>query len=63
MRTIGRLLQYAGLMVPPVAIAIELTSSWKPIRDGVAGMLLLLVASVCLFAIGRLLEGHARGNR
>lgn len=55
MRAIGRLMQFAGLTVPPVSIFLQLVESitlWQ--------MLTMLVASVCCFGIGRILEGYGR---
>jgi hypothetical protein len=57
MRHFGKFLQFVGLVVPPVAIVMEL--SGKFIRDGVADLLLALVASVCAFCIGRIIEGYS----
>ena len=61
MRSVGRLLQHLGLFLPPIAILLQLAPGNA--RDGTAislgQMLMLLVAAVCLFFIGRILEGHA----
>lgn len=61
MRSVGRLLQHIGLFLPPIAILLQLAPGNA--RDGTAislgQMLMLLVAAVCLFFIGRILEGHA----
>lgn len=62
MRSIGRLLQYVGLMIPPISMTIQLLPVRGPVRNGVAGMLLMLVIAVCLFGIGRIVEGYARGR-
>lgn len=53
MRTIGQLGQRLGLVVPAIAIILELNHSIS-----LGQMLMLLVASVCLFGIGRILEGY-----
>lgn len=60
MRTVGRGLQYLGLAVPPVAVALELAG--RATLD-LAGwqMLMMLVAAVCIFSIGRILEGYGGG--
>ena len=55
MRSVGKLLQWAGLAIPPLAIVAELTHS---IRLG--QMLVFLVAAACCFWIGRILEGYAK---
>ncbi len=54
-RTIGRLLQIVGLGVPPLSIFLQLTEAIS-----LGQMLTLLVASVCCFGIGRILEGYTR---
>jgi hypothetical protein len=54
MRPIARLMQMAGLTIPFLAIILELT---RTITLG--QMLVMLVASVCCFWIGRILEGFA----
>ncbi|MCA9248003.1 MAG: hypothetical protein KDA42_12830 [Planctomycetales bacterium] len=46
-------MQWAGLIVPPLSIVAQLSES---ISQG--QMLTFLVASVCLFYIGRILEGY-----
>jgi hypothetical protein len=54
-RNVGRLLQMIGLGVPPVSIFLQLTEAIS-LRQ----MLMMLVVSVCCFAIGRIVEGYAR---
>ena len=54
MRPIARLMQMAGLTIPFLAIILELN---RTITLG--QMLVMLVASVCCFWIGRILEGFA----
>ncbi len=56
MRAFGRNLQRVGLLLPPGAIVLEL---FEQIRLG--QMLALLAFSVCLFGIGRIVEGYG-GN-
>lgn len=53
MRAFGRLLQHLGLLIPPLAIVLQL---FKTIQ--VRQMLVMWVAAMCLFWIGRLLEGY-----
>lgn len=54
MRSFGRTLQKVGLFLPPAGILLQLSDGLT-----VKQMLLLLVASVCLFLIGRIVEGYA----
>jgi hypothetical protein len=54
MRTIGRGLQLVGLGVPPLAIIMQLSEAIS-----LGQMLTMLVAAVCSFGIGRILEGYA----
>lgn len=54
MRSIGRGLQLLGLAVPPLAIVMQLSETIS-----LGQMLTMLVAAVCLFGIGRILEGYA----
>lgn len=54
MARIFRAMQLAALALPLLAIILQLGNSIS-----VKEMLLLLLASVCLFWIGRLLEGYA----
>ena len=59
-RSFGRLLQLIGLITLPVFIVLELTGSLS--RDsGVADLLLAMVFGLCLFYVGRMVEGYARG--
>ena len=55
LRTIGKVGQLLGLTVPAVAILLELNH-----RISLGQMLMLLVAAVCCFWIGRILEGYSR---
>lgn len=61
MRSLGRLCQHLALILPPIAILLQLAPGNA--RGGTAitlgQMLMLLVAAVCIFFIGRILEGHA----
>lgn len=50
---IGRLLQHLGLILPPLAILLQLSESIS-----LGKMLVMLVAAVCLFWIGRIVEGY-----
>lgn len=62
MRAFGLLLQKVGLFLPPIAIVLQLLPG-----DAKGGtvitlgqMLVMLVAAVCCFFIGRILEGYAK---
>jgi hypothetical protein len=55
MYSLGRLLQLIGLTVPPLSIVMQLMDSIKANQ-----MLVMLLASVCAFGIGRILEGYGR---
>jgi hypothetical protein len=62
MRTLGKLLQVAGLVVLPFAMMMQLTAGVRaPTGSGftVSAMLLMTVLGVGLFSIGRLIEGYA----
>ena len=54
MRALGRVGQFLGLALPGVAILLELNHAIT-----LGQMLMLLVAAVCCFWIGRILEGYA----
>jgi hypothetical protein len=53
MRAFGRLLQLMALIVPPLSIILQLREVIKANT-----MLVMLVAAVSLFYIGRLVEGY-----
>jgi hypothetical protein len=55
MRGIGRGLQIVGLTVPPISILMQLNDAIS-----LGQMLTMLVAAVCLFGIGRIIEGYSR---
>lgn len=55
MRSIGRGLQLLGLALPPVSIVLQLSQSIT-----LGQMLVMLVAAVCLFGMGRIVEGYVR---
>lgn len=62
MRGFGRLLQRIGLVLPPVAIVLQLLPGNA--RGGtvitLGQMLAMLGTAVCCFLIGRILEGYGR---
>ena len=59
LRSLGRLLQIGGLVLLPVAMLMELSGQLGR-EDGVAQLLIMLVAGAAAFGLGRLLEGYAR---
>jgi hypothetical protein len=54
MRAIGRAGQWLGLALPALAVVLELNRSIS-----LGQMLMMLVAAVSCFWIGRILEGYA----
>ncbi len=52
---VGRLGQLLGLGIPAVAIVLELNHAIS-----LGQMLMMLVAAVCCFWIGRIIEGYSR---
>lgn len=54
MRFFGRLGQQLGLVIPAIAIILELNHTIS-----LGQMLMLLLAAVCLFWIGRIIEGYS----
>lgn len=54
--TCGKAGQFLGLVLPALAIVLELQHAIS-----LGQMLVMLVASVCFFWIGRIVEGLARG--
>jgi hypothetical protein len=54
MKPLGRLAQCAGLALPAVAVVLELNRTIS-----LGQMLVMLLASVCCFWIGRIVEGYA----
>ena len=59
MKQLGKLLQLFGLSLLPVAILMQLGDLLgRPI--GIDQMLIMMVAGVAAFYLGRLIEGYAR---
>lgn len=54
MRSFGRGLQRLGLVLPPLSIVLQLAGGID-----LKQMLAVLVVSVCLFGIGRIVEGYS----
>jgi hypothetical protein len=57
MKAIARLMQLAGLAIPPLAIIAELSHTIT-----LGQMLMFLVASVCLFSLGYLFQQYTGGG-
>ena len=55
MRGIGKFMQLVGLTAPPLAIVMQLAETIS-----LGQMLTILVASVCVFWIGRIVEGYSK---
>jgi hypothetical protein len=55
MRWLGHNLQIVGLALPPLGIVLQLASAIS-----LGQMLAMLLGSVCLFGIGRIVEGYSR---
>jgi hypothetical protein len=64
LRSLGKVMQFAGLVVLPVAMLLQLTSG-SGLRApagtfSVSAMLVLMVFGAVLFVLGRYIEGYAR---
>jgi hypothetical protein len=55
MRKLGRAMQVLGLTFPPLAMVMQLSEAIS-----LGQMLAALAASVCLFLMGRIVEGYSR---
>ena len=55
MRGVGRGLQVLGLVLPPLAMVMQLADAVS-----LGQMLTMLLAAVCCFGIGRIVEGYSR---
>ncbi len=55
MHELGRGLQVLGLVLPPLAMVMQLTEAVS-----LGQMLTMLVVAVCCFIIGRIVEGYSR---
>jgi hypothetical protein len=63
MGTFSKLMQVAGLVLLPVSMMMQLTGGVRAPTGGgftVSAMLLMMVLGVCLFSVGRILEGYGR---
>lgn len=54
LRVVGRFVQMVGLALPALAIVLELGHTIS-----LGQMLVMLVAAVCCFGIGRIMESYA----
>ena len=57
MKSLGKLLQLFGLVLLPLAMVMEMSNMLG--RNGIAEMLIMLVAGAAAFILGRLIEGYA----
>jgi len=62
MASIGRFLQFGGLVLLPIAVLSEATDVLGR-ESGVADMLIMLGFGVAIFYIGRIFEGYATHPR
>jgi len=62
MRSLGKLLQVAGLAILPVAMVMQLTGGLRAPAGtvSVSVMLLLMVFGATLFGLGRVVEAYGR---
>jgi hypothetical protein len=56
---LGKLLQVAALVLLPLGMYLELSGALGR-SGGLSQMLIMLVAGVAIFSIGRLVESYAR---
>jgi hypothetical protein len=61
-RSLGKFMQLAGMIVLPVAMLLQLTSGMRAPTGSfsVSAMLILMVFGIALFVLGRYIEGYAR---
>lgn len=59
-RTLGKLMQVAGLVILPAAMVMQLTDGSRAPVGGftVSTMLLLMIGGVAIFSLGRIVEGY-----
>jgi hypothetical protein len=55
MRVFGRMLQHLGLLMAPLAILLQMTNGLPKGWHELA----MLGAAVCVFCLGRMIEGYA----
>ncbi len=61
MKGLGKLLQLAGLTILPLSMLMQLTDLLGR-RIGLDQMVIMLIAGVTAFYLGRLVEGYAGGD-
>ena len=57
MRALGKLLQFAALVMLPIAMVVQLFGGLGP-----AQLLVALVFGVAAFYLGRMIEGYSAGD-
>jgi hypothetical protein len=59
-RNLGKAMQVAGLVILPVAMLMQLTGGIRAPTGSftVSAMLIMMVAGVAIFLLGRLVEGY-----
>jgi hypothetical protein len=59
-RTLGKLMQVVGLTILPISMLMQLTDGLRAPVGGftVSAMLILMVAGVAIFSLGRIVEGY-----
>jgi hypothetical protein len=62
LRSFGKSLQLAALVILPVAMVIQLTREMRATTEvtNLSVMLIFLVFGLALFGLGRIIEGYAR---
>jgi hypothetical protein len=62
LRSFGKLMQLAGLVILPVAMLLQLSAGMRAATGSfsVSAMLLLMIFGAVLFVLGRYIEGYAR---
>jgi len=62
LRSFGKSLQLAALVILPVAMVIQLTREMRATTEltNLSVMLIFLVFGAALFGLGRIIEGYAR---
>ena len=62
LRSFGKFLQLAALVILPVAMVIQLTREMRATTEvtNLSVMLIFLVFGAALFGLGRIIEGYAR---
>lgn len=62
MRSLGKVMQLAGLTILPVAMVMQITGGLRAPTGGVSVsvMLLMMVGGVAIFVLGRFVEGYSQ---